>query len=345
VFHNQKAMNKEQEHIDETILLKVIEHTADEKERSLFTGWVDASAKNAEIFEQLKKTYQLTCIDDNSLKKNWESVVNKVKMGKEVPDYIELPGTAQISSIYFRLKPLIRLAAMLVILLGISFLLKTVVFNSEQLTISGNDRDPKDSYQLADGSLVYLNKNSEISFSKKFGIKDRKLSLKGEAFFEIKRNENIPFIITTYKTTTLVFGTSFNIYSDKSGQVRVSVVTGIVEFSSTQGNDKIKLVAGERGIFNPNQAGVVKENNNVRNSIAWKTGILYFTETPLPEAFRLLQKQYSRVFVFETRQDDLPTLTTTIDNQSLEAVLKELNLLLNTKNVTRNDTIFFNPNS
>jgi transmembrane sensor len=337
-------MKKKQEHIDETLLLKVLENRADDKEILLFNSWIETSAEHAEIFEQLKKICQWTSIDQNSIKKNWESVVSKFKSGSVVPDYIKLPNPQPIS-IKLRLNTLIRVAAMLIILLGVSFLLKIIVFGPEQLTISGNNLNPKDPYQLADGSLVYLNRNSEISFSKKFGDKDRKVSLKGEAFFEVKRNKNIPFIITTYKTTTQVFGTSFNIYSDQSEQVKVSVVTGVVEFYTIKGKDRVRLVAGERGIYNPGLAGVKKENINDRNFMAWNTGILYFNETPLPEAFHLLQKQYSRVFVFETKKDDLPSLTTTFENLPLEAVLEELNLLLNTKQVTRNDTIFFKPNS
>lgn len=337
-------MKKEQEHIDETILLKVIENTANEKERSLFTGWLEVSAKHVEIFEQLKKTYKLTSIDQYSLQKNWESVVRKVKAGKEVPDYIKLPGT-QTFSINIRMNTLFRVAAMLIILLGVSFLLKIIVFDPEQLIISGNEMNQHEPYQLADGSLVYLNGNSEISFSKKFGIKDRKLSLNGEAFFEVQRNEDIPFSITTYKTTTQVLGTSFNVYSDQSEQVRVSVVSGVVEFFTGKRKDMVRLEAGEQGVYNPGLACVEKENINNLNFLTWKTGILYFDETPIPEVFSLLQEQYSQVFVFEEKQDDLPTLTTTIDNQMLEAVLEELNLLLNTKNETRNDTIFFKPNS
>jgi ferric-dicitrate binding protein FerR (iron transport regulator) len=286
----------------------------------------------------------LTSIDEYSLQKNWESVVRKVKTEKEVPAYIELPGM-KTSSINLRMNTLIRMAAMLIILLGISFLLKIIVFDSKQLIISGKNLNPNTPYQLADGSLVYLNGNSEISFSKNFGIKYRKISLKGEAFFEVQRNENIPFNITTYKTTTTVLGTSFNVYSDQSEQVRVSVISGVVEFHSSKLKTKVKLEAGEQGIYNPSLTDIEKKIINDENALAWKTGIMYFEETPIPEVFRLLQKQYSRVLVFEEKQDDLPTLTNTFDNQSLEAVLDELNILLNTYNEIRNDTIFFKPNS
>jgi transmembrane sensor len=303
-----KAMKKKQDHIDEILMLELLEKS----------------------------------IGQDSLQRNWDSVISKIDAGTSVPDYIQLPD-AKPASIRLKLNTFLRVAAMLIILLGISFLLKNFVFSPGQLTISGNDLNPKDPYHLEDGSLVYLNRNSNLSISKRFGKKNRKVSLKGEAFFEIKRNEKIPFIITTGKTTTQVFGTSFNIYSDSSEQVSVTVVTGVVEFFTTKGNDRVRLVAGERGTYNPDMAGITKESTADRNFQAWNTGILYFNETPLPEAFRLLQKQYSRVFVFETKKENLPTLTTTFENLTLEAVLEELNLLLNTKNEIKNDTIIFKP--
>jgi ferric-dicitrate binding protein FerR (iron transport regulator) len=337
-------MKNKPEHIDEAILLKIIENTADDNERRLFDRWIETSEMHAEDFEQLKKTYQLTSIDKLNKQKNWESIMRKVKEGKDVPDYIELPGKL-ISSTSFHLKKLMRVAAMVFIILCVSVLVKFVVFGSGQLTISGRNLKPHEPYQLADGSRVYLNGNSEITFSKEFGRNDRKISLKGEAFFEVHRNEKIPFNITTYKTTTEVLGTSFNVYSDSSEKVKVSVVSGVVAFYSGKKENGVKLKAGEQAAYNPSVAKIENEKNTDPNFLAWKTGILYFNETPITEAFRLLQKQYSRVFVFETKQGGIPTLTTTIDNQALEAVLEELNLLLNTKNVTRNDTIFFKPNN
>jgi len=337
-------MKKVLEHIDETLLLKIIEDRADEKERKRFENWIGESVMHAEYFEEFKKTYQLTSIDANAKQKNWEAVVAKVRSGQRVPDYIELPGKQPNSKTVF-LNTRVRTAASIAILLGISILFKFIVFDSRQLVISGKNLNPKEPYHLADGSLVYLNGNSEIAFSKKFGNKERNISLKGVAFFEVKRNEKIPFKITTGNTTTQVLGTSFNVYSDSTGRVKVSVVSGVVAFYSGKIQNGVKLTAGEQAAYNPNLAKVVKEQNADPNFLAWKTGILYFKETPLTDAFRLLQKQYSRVFVFEPKRDGDPTLTTTFDNQTLEAVLEELNLLLNTKNSTRNDTIFFKPNN
>ncbi len=337
-------MKKEQENIDERIILKLIESRADENERKLFKSWLENSPENAEIFEQLKKTHELTSVDQYSLSKNWESIVQKVKAGYKVSDYIELPET-QIRSVSFRMNTFMRAAAMIIILLGVSFLIKIFVFTPEQLFISGNDLGPNLPYELADGSLVYLNGDSEISFSKKFGDKNRRIALKGEAFFEVKRNEKIPFSITTHNTIVKVLGTSFNVYSDQSKLVRVSVVSGVVEFSVHKKKKPVRLRAREQGVYNPDMDAVKKEDIYNSNVLAWKTGILHFDETPIMEVLSLLQKQYLQVLVFEEKQDSLPTLTTSFNNQSLETVLEELNLLLNVNFETRNDTIFFKPNS
>lgn len=342
MFYNRKAMKKEQEHIDEAILLKILEEKADDNERRLFNRWIEASEMHAETFEQLKKVYQLSFVDTLNKQKNWESVVRKFREEKPVPDYIELSGK-QLPAVKLQARSFIRYAAMLLIILGVSFLVKIIVFDSQQLTVSGKNLKPHQPYTLADGSKVYLNGNSEISFSKKFGIKERSITLKGEAFFEVHHNEKIPFSISTYRTTTQVLGTSFNVYSDSSGKVKVSVVSGVVAFYSGKRENGVKLLAGEQAEYKPDLANIAREQNTDPNFLAWKTGILYFNETPITEAFRLLQKQYSRVFVFESEKGSIPTITTTIDNQTLEAVLEELNLLLNTKNVTRNDTIYIKP--
>ncbi len=336
-------MKKELEHIDDALPLKIIENRADEREIGLFENWLGESVMHAEYFEQFKKAYQLTSINDNARQKNWDSVVKKVTSGQKVPDYITLPRKQSVPKTVF-MNNWIRVAASLVILFGIAFLLKLIVFDSGQLIISGKDLNPKEPYHLSDGSMVYLNENSQIAFSKSFGKKERNITLKGEAFFEVKRNEKIPFHIYTGNTTTQVLGTKFNVYSDSVGNVKVSVVSGLVAFYSGNKENGVKLSASEQAVYNTGMAKVVKEQNTDPNFLSWKTGILYFKETPINDAFRLLQKQYLRVFVFDTKENNYPTVTTTFDNQSLEAVLEELNLLLNTKNFIKNDTIFFETN-
>lgn len=331
-------MKKKQENIDEVLLLKIIENRADDSEKSLFYEWYN-NAENAELFDQFKKVSELSEFEANSTQANWKQVVDKVRAGYNVPDYIELPDSG-VSARTIPLNVILRVAAMIAILIGLTFLFKTIVFSPKQLIVSGNDLKNNEPYQLADGSQVYLHGNSEISFTDKFGTKNREVTLEGEAFFEIKRNEKVPFVITSNNTNTRVLGTSFNVFSDESGTVQVSVVTGVVEFY-TDKRKILKLQAGEQGTYSPETDNIEKTVISNPNFQAWKTGVIVFSDTPLNEVFSVLSRQYSRVFIFKGNNGKTPSITTTFDNQTLEAVLEELNLLLNTQNVSKNDTIIF----
>ena len=335
-------MKNKQENIEKTLLLRIIENRADENEKSRFSKWYNSSAENAALFTQMQKAYELSSLNRHSSRENWQQVVHKIRTGYKVPDYIELSGTP-VSGRKINLNILLRVAAIIVLAIGMTFLFKTVVFKQEQLVIYGNNLKNNKPYQLSDGSLVYLHGNAAIEFPKKFGSKNREISLKGEAFFEVKRNQNMPFVISTNKTKTRVLGTSFNVFSEGSGKVKVSVVTGIVEFSIGK-NQKVELRPGDEGSFNPVTNEIEKSTISDPNFQSWKTGIFVFRDTPLEKVFNLLGNYYAHPLVFDGEKGTMPTVTNTFDHQSLEAVLEELNLLLNTQNVVNNDTIVFKPN-
>jgi transmembrane sensor len=336
-------MTKMQNEIEELLLLKIIEGRADESEINLFNKWIESSAENAVLFNQLKMSYKLSSFGSHSTKANWEKVVNKVRTGYTVPDFIELPeNSGAISKIWH--SPFLRVAATIVLLIGISFLLKVTVFSSEQLIVSGKDLMKNEPYLMSDGSLVFLNGDSEIAIPNKFGEKSRDVSLSGEAYFEIEHSEGIPFVVKTHSTTTRVLGTSFNVYSDQSGQVKVSVTSGLVEFAQNEKVETIRLKAGEQGEYDPRSKGVEKSIISNPNFQAWRTGVFIFDETPLGEALHLLGDYYSHIFMLNGVTERIGNITTTFDNQPLEAVLEELTLLMNAKIEIKNDTIIFNPN-
>lgn len=333
-------MKKKLENIDETLLLKILENRADDTEKVQFEEW-QQKAEYAKMFAEFKKAYKISSFDSHSTLENWKQVVHKVEAGYKVPDFIELPESMSKGRT-IKLNPLLRVAAVIIVLIALGFLFRNIVFSPEQLIVSANDLKKNEAFQLADGSNVYLNGNAEIRFAKNFGRKNRDIYLKGEAFFEVERNEDLAFQITTNNTTTRVLGTSFNVFSDASGNVKVSVVTGVVEFFSNKEN-KVELHAGEQGIYNPVISEIKKESISDLNFNSWKTGVLIFEETPLLEVFTSLGLYFSKVIILESEKTTLPNITTTFDNQSFEAVLEELNLLLNTKNEFRNDTIIFKP--
>lgn len=335
-------MKKNKENIDDAILLKVIENEADEKEKILFREWYASSEENAETYAQLSKTYNITSLGKHSLQENWNKVVQKANSGGEIPGYIQLPEIEKVTKI-LKINFLFKAAAVLVVLLGMSLFLKYIVFSPEQLIVSGESLKAGEPCKMADGSLVYLNGKSKISFLDNFGANNREISLDGEAFFEVKPNPEIPFMVKTNKAIIKVVGTSFNVYSDSSEMVKVTVVSGIVEIFAEKTGELIKLEKGQQGVYNPLTGKIEKTNIENPNFQAWKTGVFVFNETPVLQVFNLLQSYYQKTLIYKQKSGSMPIITTTIDNQPLDAVLEELNLLLNTKVETINDTICFKP--
>jgi transmembrane sensor len=332
-------MRKKQENIDDVLLLRIIEQRADETEKELFSQWHNSSDENARLFALMKRAHELSSSDRHSTQANWKQVVNKVRAGYTVPDYIEL--VSQVAERKVGISILWRVAAMVILFLGITFLLRNIVFDREQL-VSGKDMENSEPYQLVDGSVVYLRGDSEIRLPRGFGSRNRKITLKGEAFFDVVPNNELPFTISANNLTTRVVGTSFNVFSDPAGKVQVTVVTGIVEFFSGKSN-VFEIRSGEQGTYDPDNEGIVKSEINDPNFQAWKTGVIIFRGTPLDEVLGLLGQIYGKTIVFGKEMTRMPTITTTFDNQPMEAVLEELNLLLNTKTESRNDTIIFKP--
>lgn len=183
--------------------------------------------------------------------------------------------------------------------------------------------------QLADGSTIYLNKNSQLDYPESFGA-IREVRLQGEAYFDIAQNPEKPFIISTAGTSIQVVGTSFNIKarSDDS-EVTVSVTSGQVLFSEEANKaNALSLTKGLQGVYSGPGQDLRQEEFSNPNFMAWQTGILEFDQTPLSEAIEPLSEYYGKSFKLLGENFGRCRITSTFDNQSLTEVLEIMELVL-----------------
>ena len=148
---------------------------------------------------------------------------------------------------------------------------------------------------LADGSQVTLNTNTTFEYPETFKGDEREVWLKrGEAFFEVAEDPNLPFVVQTDDTRTEVVGTSFNIRATDAVYTQVTVITGTVSFnaSTSKQNEKIVLHAGNAGTFHSREKRVEKFDAINPNSIAWMTRQLEFKDVPLKEVFKALETYF-----------------------------------------------------
>lgn len=182
---------------------------------------------------------------------------------------------------------------------------------------------------LPDGSTVSLNKNSELSYNKKFDT--RIVNLKGEAFFEVTKQNGKPFSILSNGTKTEVLGTSFNIKASEQNQdVEVTVLTGKVAVSlEKEPKKKVLLVPGDKAVYQPKTALIKKEKSSNKNFLAWKTLRLAFDNNTLKNIIPELEKLYQIKIVLGNEKMLNCRFTGTFDNVKLEEALEIIKFTFN----------------
>ncbi|PIB35796.1 hypothetical protein BFP72_10515 [Reichenbachiella sp. 5M10] len=185
-----------------------------------------------------------------------------------------------------------RVAAVVALALGLGWasLHYTTDLLSDQTRIQTSDGT--DSTYLPDSTRVWLNKHSTITYGD-FKGETREVTLDGEAFFEVTRDEHKPFIVTTNHAKIQVLGTSFNINSrgartDES----LTVASGKVAYSPLEEpQHRIELIQNEHAILNPHTGAPIKQKMD-RNFLAWKSGILRFENDALSHVQDVLSHYY-----------------------------------------------------
>ena len=147
---------------------------------------------------------------------------------------------------------------------------------------------------LPDGTLVWLNAGSKITYSQGFGVNNRNLKLEGEGYFEVKRNEKVPFEINTKELDLTVLGTKFNFrnYEDDE-EVVVNLLAGKVKLKNELvASADVYMSPNEKVILSKETGRMVKTKINTSNSNLWTKDELYFDELLLED----IAKQLSRSF-------------------------------------------------
>ncbi|MFA9388489.1 MAG: FecR family protein [Prolixibacteraceae bacterium] len=227
-------------------------------------------------------------------------------------------------SIYTRLR---RVAAVAIILIASA--LTIYVINSKlspnELIVQTNQSERGNEIVLSDGSKIWLNKNSKITYPETFKGKTRRVSLNGEAYFEIAKNPNKPFIVETDHSEVKVLGTSFNIATD-SLQTVTSVATGKVNVKSNYSNSSVNLLPDDMATVSKN--ALQKSQITNPNYLSWKTGVFHFEDTPLHDVVRDLNTFYNKTIVLKsTNQEQL--FSAHFDNTKLEDIIEILEITLN----------------
>jgi ferric-dicitrate binding protein FerR (iron transport regulator) len=157
--------------------------------------------------------------------------------------------------------------------------------------------------ELPDGSLVWLNATSSIHFPTSFVGKERRVEVTGEAYFEVAKNRDMPFIVTVNGSEVQVLGTHFNVnaYSDEDN-VKTTLLEGSVKFVS--GTNINMLRPGQQSQLASNGLIKVVSNVDVDEVVAWKNGMFDFDNAGIETVMRQLSRWYDVEIEYKGKTDD-----------------------------------------
>lgn len=266
--------------MDDELLIAYFKGEVSDEEAQQITEWIEAKIEHQRYYQQLCRLFEVSYWIEDIPEQTEVAFPKKTKA---------LPWKHYVISF-------MKVAAIFVLGFALHFFLNWQKTTHHELhhqihVPTGQHVE----IMLADGSKVWLNSGSTLTFPSKFNGKKRMVELDGEGFFEVKSDKEHPFIVSTSKYQVKAVGTSFNIYDyQDSPQFEAALLNGKVEVTT---NAKKSSVV----ILTPNQRAAlcqgvlkVKPIENANNYL-WRKGILYFNE-PLLEVFDKLQEYYDIEF-------------------------------------------------
>lgn len=152
---------------------------------------------------------------------------------------------------------------------------------------------------LSDGTRVWLNSDSRLSYPVAFTSECREVELEGEAYFEVTRNESRPFIVHAAGMSITVLGTEFNVNTRKPEYVQTTLVKGKVEIGS-QSAPSVLMKPGDMALTNVQNGKTVITPVNVRKYTAWRYGEYFFEDTTIEEILNELALWYDVGIVYQS---------------------------------------------
>jgi ferric-dicitrate binding protein FerR (iron transport regulator) len=145
---------------------------------------------------------------------------------------------------------------------------------------------------LPDGSVVWVNAKSELKYSSRFGITDRNLYLSGEAYFEVNKNEKLPFSVQAGNLGIIATGTRFNVRSYlNDNKSEVDLLEGGIDVFVA--DNCYSLIPDEKIIYGKTSALAVVEKTDAYRAAQWTKGKLSFYQASIPEIYKMLERHFN----------------------------------------------------
>lgn len=312
-----------------TLCVRAIIHQIKPEEKEALTNWLQQSPENREYFHELRRTWDQQQRPGKRFEADRDQewlTFEKTHLQKPLFGDQKVFSNKMLSFFRSRLRPaFILISVIILFMIGLFFWRTGFRTSFYREIVTQNKQMIK--MRLSDGTHIQLNSGSSIKFLKPFSDTLRQVTLSGEAFFMVSRDER-PFVMITKQAKAVVHGTSFNIWS-RNEQTRIIVKQGLVRFGSIHADSHyVDVCQGQMSKIIEAMPPLTPTTVNPDHLLGWLNGRLVFEETPLIEVVAELERYYDVSIRIEIENPESRILTAQFANQSVESVLSSICLAL-----------------
>jgi ferric-dicitrate binding protein FerR (iron transport regulator) len=326
------------------LITKYLSGEASEKEIRSLHKWLKADAAHQTEFDAHRKAWiaiERSNFDkDVNIDSEWALLQTKMNVQEEQEEERVplIPFIVQRLARRKRKNPALRIAAIMLILIGVSMVFIINRNPEEKIMVAQNGVQEQ---SLPDGTEISLNSGAKLSYPAEFKGNIRQVTLEGEACFKVTHDASKPFVISVGTTRIKVLGTSFYVNThNKNGNLEVVLSSGsVLVYNDDNPSEKAMLAPGDKVEVNEAMNEIVKTQNTDPNIDSWSTKRLIFTNNTLGEITEALKRTYHADIQIDTKALETCRMTASFENQSLESVLKVLAATLDLK-VKRTGQVF-----
>ncbi|WP_197092660.1 FecR family protein [Labilibaculum euxinus] len=311
--------------VNTEILTDYLNEKCDDKTKQKLEIWLNKDPDNQKYLNELKIYWDAK-----------ESITAKIEFDSEAGFQNLLAKKSKIKSQY--LKRTLRYAALIVAFISTSLFGYLFIAPENSNLIVSNMEQTEKTLVLPDGTSIILAEGSRIEYPNHFSKNERLVTLMGEAFFNVAKNKEKPFIILSGQTRTMVVGTSFSI-KEEIDRTTIKVRTGIVEFME-KGNpkNKTRLLKGDCAQFVNNQKVVLKSDSE-SNKIYFTVKLLKYNNERLEVVCKDLSELFNTTIQIQNVPKSQLSLSAVFEDENLESIIKSLCFTLNLESEQKENII------
>ena len=271
--------------LNEDIIIRYLENRCSEEDFVLINEWMKESDENAGELFRMEEIYQLGKFPFEE-----ENLVAKAerRLGRR------LEQENQKRQEVFKLKSVLRYAAaivgVIVLAAGLAYWFRN---KAEELVVASAAHGQVREMLLPDGTKVWLNQSSVLKYPRAFEGKERHVYLDGEAYFEVARNHEKPFMVKSPAMDVRVLGTSFNIKCRPDNSfAETTLIEGEVEVKDKSDKGRITLLPGQKAVLNRVTGRMQVKQVDPKMEIVWHNDLIPFEKSSIFQIAAALERFY-----------------------------------------------------